>query len=89
MVVSITAFMVTFFVCGLWHGSTLNFALWGLWHDSGLSVYKLFTYGKPVKSLTMSRKVLGICATFVFVTVGWVFFNYPVDKLLKMFELLF
>ena len=89
MVVSITAYMVTFFVCGLWHGSTLNFALWGLWHGSGLSVYKLFTYGKPVKSLTMSRKVLGICATFVFVTVGWVFFNYPVDKLLKMFELLF
>jgi alginate O-acetyltransferase complex protein AlgI len=89
MVVSVTAYMVTFFVCGLWHGSTLNFVLWGIWHGMGLSVYKLFTYGKPVKSLTMSRKVLGICATFVFVTVGWVFFNYPVDKLLKMFELLF
>ena len=27
MVVSVMAYMVTFLVCGLWHGSTLNFAL--------------------------------------------------------------
>lgn len=89
MVVSVTAYMVTFFVCGLWHGSTLNFVIWGLWHGVGLSVYKLFTYGKPVKEATALRKTLGICGTFVFVTIGWIFFNYPVDKLLIMFKLLF
>ena len=89
MAVSVTAYMVTFLVCGLWHGSTLNFLFWGLWHGLGLSVYKLFTYGKPVKPLTMPRKILGISATFVFVTIGWIFFNYPVDKLLVMFKLLF
>lgn len=89
MAVSVTAYLVTFLVCGLWHGSTLNFVLWGLWHGIGLSVYKLFTYGKTAKSLTTTRKVVGIVVTFLFVTVGWVFFNYPVDKLLVMFELLF
>ena len=89
MVVSVTAYMVTFLVCGLWHGSTLNFVLWGLWHGLGLSVYKLFTYRKTVKPLTRPRKVIGICLTFVFVTIGWVFFNYPVDKLLITFKLLF
>ena len=89
MLVSVTAYMVTFFVCGLWHGSTLNFVLWGLWHGLGLSVYKLFTYGKPAKPITTPRKVIGVCATFVFVTIGWIFFNYSVDKLLIMMKLLF
>ena len=89
MLVSVTAYMVTFLVCGLWHGSTLNFVLWGLWHGFGLSVYKLFTYGKSVRPLTTSRKVMSICITFVFVTIGWIFFNYPVDKLLIIFKMLF
>lgn len=89
MVVSVTAYMITFFVCGLWHGSTLNFLIWGLWHGVGLSVYKLFTYGKPAKEVNALRRTVGICGTFVFVTIGWIFFNYPVDKLLIMFKLLF
>lgn len=89
MAVSVTAYMITFFVCGLWHGSTLNFVIWGLWHGIGLSVYKLFTYGKPVKEMTKLRRAVGMCSTFLFVTVGWVFFNYPIDKLLIMFKLLF
>lgn len=89
MVVSITAYMITFFVCGLWHGSTLNFVMWGLWHGIGLSVYKSLTYGKPVEEPTALRKVAGIGGTFLFVTIGWVFFNYPVDKLVIMFKLLF
>lgn len=89
MLVSVIAYMITFLVCGLWHGSTLNFVFWGLWHGIGLSVYKLFTYGKTLKPQTPSRRIAGICATFLFVTVGWVFFNYPVDKLLIMIKLLF
>ena len=89
MVVSVLAYMVTFLVCGLWHGSTLNFVLWGLWHGLGLSVYKLFTYNRSPKTPTLARKVSATTLTFLFVTVGWVFFNYPVDKLLIMFKLLF
>lgn len=88
-VVSVMAYMVTFLVCGLWHGSTLNFVLWGLWHGLGLSVYKLFTYNRSPKTPTLARKVSATTLTFLFVTVGWVFFNYPVDKLLIMFKLLF
>lgn len=89
MVVSVTAYLVTFLVCGLWHGSTLNFVLWGLWHGIGLSVYKLVTYGKNTSSASQLRQIGGITGTFLFVTIGWIFFNYPVDKLLVMFELLF
>ena len=89
MLVSVTAYLVTFLVCGLWHGSTVNFVLWGLWHGIGLSVYKIFTYKKTAKPLTLPRKIAGIGGTFLFVTVGWIFFNYPIDNLLTMFKLLF
>lgn len=89
MLVSVTAYLVTFLVCGLWHGSTVNFVLWGLWHGIGLSVYKIFTYKKTAKPLTLPRKMAGIGGTFLFVTVGWIFFNYPIDNLLTMFKLLF
>lgn len=88
MVVSVTAYMVTFFVCGLWHGSTLNFVLWGLWHGVGLSVYKICVSKWPQKT-TSVHQVGGVLLTFAFVTIGWVFFNYPVDKLLVMFKMLF
>jgi len=88
MLVSVIAYMLTFFVCGLWHGSTLNFVLWGLWHGLGLSVYKVFTFHHPIKA-TRTNRVLGIVITFVFVTVGWIFFNYPEKELLTMINLLF
>lgn len=89
MLVSVIAYMITFFVCGIWHGSTLNFVLWGLWHGVGLSVYKLISYGKPIQPLSKTRRFAGICLTFVFVTVGWIFFNYSVDQLWLMLKLLF
>jgi alginate O-acetyltransferase complex protein AlgI len=89
MVVSVTAYLVTFFVCGLWHGSTLNFVFWGLWHGVGLSVYKLATYRRKPAYDTAWSRTAGILATFLFVTMGWIFFNYPVDQLLNIYKLLF
>jgi len=89
MVVSVTAYLVTFFVCGLWHGSTLNFVFWGLWHGVGLSVYKLATYRRKPAYDTVWSRTAGILATFLFVTMGWIFFNYPVDQLLNIYKLLF
>ena len=86
-VVSVIAYLLTFLVCGLWHGSTLNFVLWGLWHGVGLSVYKIFDTQWPPKPTRANRRA-GTVLTFVFVTVGWIFFNYPMDKLLVMIKLL-
>jgi len=88
MTVSVIAYMLTFFVCGLWHGCTLNFVLWGLWHGLGLSLYKIGVGIHPPKP-TRQNRVLGIVATFLFVTVGWIFFNYPVEELSNMINLLF
>ena len=88
MTVSVIAYLLTFLVCGLWHGSTLNFVLWGLWHGLGLSVYKIFTFHHPIKP-TRTNRIIGIVVTFVFVTIGWIFFNYPEKELWAMINLLF
>ncbi len=88
LLVSVIAYLVTFLVCGLWHGSTLNFVIWGLWHGVGLSVYKIFTHNKkPTESY--AARIVGIVATFIFVTIGWVFFNYTIDQLATMLNILF
>lgn len=89
MLVSVIAYLVTFFVCGLWHGSTLNFVFWGLWHGIGLSIYKVATNKNVGKSNGSLSKIMGVAVTFVFVTVGWIFFNYPIEQLVEMFNLLF
>lgn len=89
LLVSVIAYIVTFFVCGLWHGSTLNFVFWGLWHGVGLSVYKIATNRNVGRSNGSLAKFAGVAVTFVFVTLGWIFFNYPVEQLVEMFNLLF
>ena len=88
MTVSVIAYMLTFFVCGIWHGCTLNFVFWGLWHGLGLSLYKIGISIHSPKPTRLNR-VLGIAATFLFVTVGWILFNYPMDELCNMIKLLF
>ena len=42
MLVTAIAYLVTFVVCGLWHGDRLHFVVWGAWHGVGLVVNKLW-----------------------------------------------
>ncbi|MBU0457864.1 MBOAT family protein [Patescibacteria group bacterium] len=58
--------MITMFIIGIWHGSTLNFAVWGIYHGAGLCIHRLWPIRMP--------RVLGILITFIFVTIGWAFF---------------
>jgi alginate O-acetyltransferase complex protein AlgI len=38
-----------FFLCGLWHGASWNFAIWGLWHGLFLVIERLISHRpKPV-----------------------------------------
>ena len=65
--------LITFLVSGLWHGASWTFVFWGLYHGVG----NCFSSGKKNKeenrfSFKMAGKILG---TFLFVTIGWVFFR--------------
>jgi D-alanyl-lipoteichoic acid acyltransferase DltB (MBOAT superfamily) len=84
------ASIVTFFICGIWHGTGTNFIIWGLMHGLALSVQKSWnqaTRNFRKKQNPAWRKLnqrLGIILTFSFVSAGWVFFRMetPAEVLL-------
>ena len=64
--------ILTFFVSGIWHGSTWNFVIWGLIHG-------LFQCaGRASKSFWEKLyipSILRIIVTFCLVTFAWIFFR--------------
>jgi D-alanyl-lipoteichoic acid acyltransferase DltB (MBOAT superfamily) len=55
---------------GLWHGAAFSFAAWGLYHGVLLVAHRhLSRLGLPL------RGVAATAATFLAVTIGWVFFR--------------
>ena len=91
----------TMLLIGLWHGITWNFVIWGAWHGLGLFIHNRWsammgpkvntiTSGKPYMSMLF--KFSGVCLTFLFVSLGWVWFALPTtglafSTLVKLFGL--
>ena len=91
MLVTVLCYLSTFAICGMWHGDKINFVYWGLWHGVGLSLNKIFTIkfkGKLNWSESSFYKIGSIILTFVFVTVGWVFFQYTEIELIEIYNLI-
>ena len=70
---------ITWILCGLWHGASLNFVFWGLLHGVGLLVNKFFSEvvmrrDKRYESHGWQR-VAGVVLTFHFVCLAWMFFR--------------
>ena len=84
-----TSYMVTFLFCGFWHGGALNFVLWGLYHGLGLWAVKAFIekskkWNKSSFGTFFQSRIgtgVSICFTFIFVTVGWIFFVMDMKSL--------
>lgn len=87
--ITFSGYLITFIICGIWHGNTWNFVYWGLWHGIGLIGFKLWHLyvTEPLftsRLLNLGKKVyslLGIGFTFLFVTAGWFFFNYETSEI--------
>lgn len=73
---------ITFLISGLWHGASWNFIIWGALH----AVYQIIGIGTKkfrssaeelsgISSVSWLSKTLNIAATFILVTVAWVFFR--------------
>lgn len=76
----------TMLLIGLWHGVTWNFVAWGLWHGLGMFAHNRwsdFARGRFKDEGAWGRVQpwLGAAATFVFVTLGWVWFALPTPRL--------
>jgi alginate O-acetyltransferase complex protein AlgI len=65
--------LIVFVVCGFWHGATLTFIIWGIYHGI-LMVLERSLFRKNFENLPMPLTQLG---TFLFVTLGWIFFRAP------------
>jgi D-alanyl-lipoteichoic acid acyltransferase DltB (MBOAT superfamily) len=88
----------TFFLIGLWHGITWNYAIWGIWHGLGLFVHNRWTEfirKRPSTGDAQSKykPVLGainIFLTFNFVSLGWVWFALSTpEQSWRVFQKLF
>jgi len=85
----------TMVLVGLWHGITINFALWGLWHGIGLLIQNRWSsWIKPYIPVpdqnTVRHKLFqafGVFLTFNYVTLGWIWFVLPTPILAREFLL--
>ena len=65
--------LVVFFLSGIWHGAGWQFIIWGMMHGVLYVLTKAFLDNKGVGK----RSVIGVCLTFLYVNVAWVFFRAP------------
>jgi alginate O-acetyltransferase complex protein AlgI len=92
-------------LCGLWHGSAWNFALWGIYHGAGLALAsavplpKLLAGEQHVGFSTFRATMMSVTfvmwravswlVTMLFVQLGWLLFFYPADEAFHMASRLF
>lgn len=83
--VSITGFYLVFILSALWHNFSYNFILWGVWHATGMAAHLLYTKINCTVKFFHSYIYRFICifSTFIFVSFGWLFFNYPSLSILE------
>lgn len=85
LLVAFSAQIATMLVIGLWHGVTVNFALWGLWHALALFIHKVWTdrtrkwYRRLGEHPARLRawSLIGWFLTVHWVMLGWVWFVVP------------
>lgn len=76
---NVIALMITFTLCGLWHGASWTFVFWGFLHGFYMS-FALITRNqkKYIHNLFGNKKLLHslqVITTFLLITVAWVFFR--------------
>jgi D-alanyl-lipoteichoic acid acyltransferase DltB (MBOAT superfamily) len=72
--------MITFVICGVWHGSQMHYIVWGVYHGIwNIVTFQIrrknvnFTVGhKNMKRITDIGKCI---MTFLIVTFGWILFR--------------
>jgi D-alanyl-lipoteichoic acid acyltransferase DltB (MBOAT superfamily) len=75
----VIALMITFFISGIWHGTSLTFIVWGLMQGVFLSIEALSFKKKALfeKKYNLSRKswyiILGMCFTFILFSSSQIF----------------
>jgi D-alanyl-lipoteichoic acid acyltransferase DltB (MBOAT superfamily) len=85
MTVVLIAHLTTMGVIGLWHGITVNFAIWGAWHGLALFIHKQWSdrtrrWFRGLGAHPARKRAWTLFAwllTLHTVTLGWVWFALP------------
>ncbi len=81
------AILIVFLLSGIWHGSTVNFALWGLLHGV-LRILEDILYA-PFRKSESLRKVLAIPAVLInFAVVSFLWLIFRSSSLQEVFSVL-
>lgn len=77
------AVLVAFLVIGIWHGQTLNFAVFGLLHGAGIAWLVITRKTGPSAPPPLSGFGLWWrrLATFGYVNMTWIVFIYPIEDI--------
>jgi alginate O-acetyltransferase complex protein AlgI len=92
VLLSNTGIIVTFAVCGMWHGATLNFLVWGLYHGCGIAAMNVYkSFKKRVRIAWLKRyflspvsRVVGAVVSAHFFALGIVLFSLTFDELARL-----
>lgn len=84
----ITNGLIAFGICGLWHGAAWNFIFWGLYHGAGLVIFtkmhSIFTQNRFLIKNAIFMSPINWLVTFIYVSIGWLYFFYPVKEASSM-----
>jgi alginate O-acetyltransferase complex protein AlgI len=81
--------IITFLVCGMWHGESANFIVWGAYHGIGIAVLTIYQRRKRAfKSPFLQRYfksaysgIVGPVLTFNYFALGLIFFVLDLKSL--------
>jgi len=70
----LTGIILTFFLCGVWHGAAWTFILWGTYYGVLLAIEHIGVRKFAKRNLPEFVRMI---ITLFFVMIGWVFFRSP------------
>ena len=69
--------MITWLLCGLWHGANITFVFWGLYHGCLLTFSRITEHTCLGRIWKQMPELVRISWTFLLVLVGWALFRSP------------
>jgi len=96
VILSSLCIILTFMICGLWHGDGLNFFIWGTYHGVGLAILNIYSQFEKKHFSAKWKKIintssLGYCVscfiTFQYAAFGFLMFGCDMEKLKSFFQL--
>jgi len=69
--------LVTFFLCGAWHGLALHYLIWGVWQALAVAYSTVSRMVWGDSSPGLARRALNWFIAFHVIVLGWIWFRAP------------